>query len=212
MSQETKLWLVRHGETDWNAGSRLQGTIDIPLNVKGCEQAKLVADRLAILSCAVIYSSPLKRAFQTALPLSERLGLAVQTLADMAERNYGGFEGKTPDQIAAQDPEGFQRWQSRDPHFAPANGESLVQFNERVSKALNELARLHPGKTVVIFTHGGVLDIVYRLAQGLSLDLPRTWPIANAAINFLLVEQKRFLIKAWGDLDHLQGIGSRDEI
>ncbi len=212
MSATTTIWLVRHGETDWNTGSRVQGSTDIPLNPTGLTQARLVANRLVTFPLDAIYSSPLSRAMQTAMPLAEQLGFSVHAVAGLAERDFGNFQGKTPDQVAQEDPVGFQRWQTRDPNFIPAGGESLEQFRDRVAIALDELIHARLGQTIAVFTHGGVLDMIYRLAHDIALDAPRAWPIANAAIHHLIGAPGLVQINTWGILDHLGSQTGRDEL
>lgn len=212
MSLTTTIWLVRHGETDWNTGSRVQGTTDIPLNPTGLAQARLVGNRLATFSLDAIYSSPLSRAMQTAMPLADQVQLSIQSVAGLAERDFGQFQGKTPDQVAEEDPAGYARWQARDPDFVPAGGESLVQFRGRVAQALDEVIQARLGQTIAIFTHGGVLDMIYRIAHDLDLHAPRAWPIANAAIHHLIGAPGLVRIETWGMLDHLGGQAGRDEL
>ncbi len=212
MSTTTTIWLVRHGETDWNTGSRVQGTTDIPLNSTGLTQARLVANRLATFSLDAILSSPLSRAMQTATPLAEQLGFPVHPVPGLAERDFGSFQGKTPDQVAEEDPSGYQRWQTRDPNFIPSGGESLVQFRDRVAQALDAVIQARLGQTIAVFTHGGVLDMIYRLANDIALDAPRAWPIANAAIHHLVGAPGLVRINTWGLLDHLGSQSGRDEL
>ncbi len=212
MSLTTTIWLVRHGETDWNTGSRVQGTTDIPLNATGLAQARLVAQRLVTFSLDAIYSSPLSRAMQTATPLADQLQLSIQPVAGLAERDFGSFQGKTPDQVAQEDPEGYQRWQTRDPDFVPTGGESLVQFRDRVARALDDVVQARLGQTIAVFTHGGVLDMIYRIANDLDLHAPRAWPIANAAIHHLIGTPGLVRIETWGMLDHLGSQAGRDEL
>lgn len=212
MSLTTTIWLVRHGETDWNTLSRVQGTTDIPLNATGIAQAQCVAHRLVTFCLDAIYSSPLSRAMQTAIPLADPLQLSIHPVEGLAERDFGSFQGKTLDQVAQEDPAGYQRWQARDPDFVPTGGESLVQFRNRVAQALDEVVQARLGQTIAIFTHGGVLDMIYRLAHDLDLHTPRAWPIANAAIHHLIGAPGLLRIETWGILDHLSSQAGRDEL
>lgn len=212
MSLATTLWIVRHGETDWNHESRIQGTTDIPLNHVGMMQARLVAQRLSAISFDAIYSSSLGRAYQTAIPLSEIAGLNVVRAESLAERNFGEFQGKTPDEISALDPSGYRRWQARELEFAPTGGESLLAFRDRIASGFEDIVKSWQGKTIAIFTHGGVLDMVYRLAQNLELQSLRTWPIPNAGVQCLHWAHDSATISLWGDVAHLVGAPSRDEL
>jgi len=94
------------------------------------------------------------------------------------------------------------RWQARDPDLEIEGGESLRVFARRVEDALASLAAAHSGRTLVIVTHGGVLDVAYRIARGLALEAPRDFEIANASLNRLRFEGGRFSIVEWGEVSH----------
>jgi len=189
----THIILVRHGETDWNRLGRLQGHLDIGLSALGHEQARLLAARLAHEQAAgerfdACYSSDLSRARQTAEPLARALGLGVSLMPQLRERNYGVFQGHDKAQIGTVFPEAYRLWQSRDPDFAPAEGESQQAFYDGVCLALSALARRHAGQRIICVAHGGVLDCAYRFALSMPLQLPRTHVLLNASVNELVYE------------------------
>jgi 2,3-bisphosphoglycerate-dependent phosphoglycerate mutase len=212
MSDSVCIWLARHGETDWNIASRIQGSLDIPLNNTGLVQAECVARRLAAAPIQAIYSSPLSRAFQTARPLARQLDLEVISLSGLAERHFGDLQGKTPAEIAQQDAELYARWQSRDPKFLPKGGESLLQFRDRVVSTMDQIIDERLRQNIAIFTHGGVLDMLYRHASDLHLSAPRTWSIKNASIHQFTGRVASLRIEAWGLVDHLEDKDQRDEL
>ena len=202
----TRIILIRHGETAWNASTRIQGHTDIALNERGLLQAQCVAQALAQGEpLAAIVSSDLSRARQTADATSTATGVPVTADPNWRERAFGDFEGQRFDDILQRWPEQAQRWRQRDPDWhAPGGGESLRQLRERISRALNALCAQHTGQLIAVFTHGGVLDIVHRLATGQDLLAPRTWQLANAAINRLLWTPDSLHIVGWDDQQHLQ--------
>jgi len=212
MSDSVCIWLARHGETDWNVASRIQGSLDIPLNHAGIGQAECVARRLAEVPIHAIYSSPLSRAFQTASPLARRLDLGVLSVSGLVERHFGELQGKTPAEIAQEDAALHARWQSRDPHFLPRGGESLLQFHDRVVSTMDQIISQRLGQTIAIFTHGGVLDTLYRHASDLHLSVPRAWSIKNASIHQFTGRVDSLCIEAWGLVDHLDNTDQRDEL
>lgn len=212
MSDSVCIWLARHGETDWNVASRIQGSLDIPLNNTGLVQAECVAKRLAVAPIQAIYSSPLSRAFQTARPLARRLDLEVISIAGMAERHFGDLQGKTPAEIAQQDAALHARWQSRDPQFLPRGGESLLQFRDRVLSTIDQIIGERLGQNIAIFTHGGVLDMLYRHASNLHLSAPRVWSIKNASIHQFTGRVTSLCIDTWGLVDHLDNEDQQDEL
>lgn len=203
--EATRLIAVRHGETAWNADTRIQGHIDIPLNETGLWQAARAGEALADEAVGAIYASDLQRAWQTAQAIADAQPRPVQVVEDprLRERSFGSFEGRTFAAIEAETPEDARRWRQRDPHFAPAGGENLVDFRQRITAAAADLAARHPGELVVLVAHGGVMDVLYRAATGQDIQAPRTWALGNAAINRLLWTPQGFSLVGWSDVGHL---------
>ena len=129
----------------------------------------------------------------------------------LRERSFGHFQGRTFAEIEAELPEDALRWRKRDPHYTPEGGESLVTLRERIERTVNALARQHVGEQVVMVAHGGVLDVLYRLATRQDIQAPRTWQLANAAINRLLWTPDGLTLVGWADTQHLEQIALRDE-
>lgn len=207
----TALLLIRHGETAWNAEHRIQGHLDIPLSATGIRQAAVLGERLAAETVTAIYSSELARAWLTAVPFAARLGLDIIPDSRLRERSFGVFEGLTADEIAERHPEGFRLWRMRDPAWAMDEGESGQQLIDRVLSALHDIASRHRGETVAVVTHGGVLDVAYRAARGLSWDAPREHLMLNASINRISAQGSPLALSVldWGDVAHLEQ--ARDE-
>jgi probable phosphoglycerate mutase len=197
------LVVVRHGETAWNAERRVQGQLDVPLNALGLEQAAAVGAALARERFDAIYSSDLARARQTAAPAAQALGLEVALDERLRERHYGVFETLTYAECETRYPEEFRRFLAREPEFDFRTGESLVAFAARALQCLEEIAARHAGERVLVFTHGGVLDKLYRRATGLPLAAPREFRIPNAGINRVAVEGAAWRVLAWADCAHL---------
>jgi probable phosphoglycerate mutase len=205
-----RLCLIRHGETDWNAQRRLQGHIDIPLNPTGVGQAVSAAASLPGGVFTACYSSDLVRALHTAQAACSALGLVPRTLPALRERHYGHFQGLTYDEAARRHAEDYARFEARDPDFAFADGgESLRGFAQRIVACLTDIVACHPGETVLVVTHGGVLDIAHRVATGKSLTASRDFTIPNAALNWIR-HDGGWSLESWADLRHLQG--ARDEL
>jgi 2,3-bisphosphoglycerate-dependent phosphoglycerate mutase len=210
MMGTTRIIAVRHGETAWNVATRIQGHTDIGLNDTGRWQAQRLALVLAGEAIARIYTSDLSRAQDTAHAIAAAgasLGArAVHQHTGLRERGFGIFEGQTHAQIAAQWPEENTRWKHREPHFAPPGGETPMQLHERVSRTLHELAQPHQDEQIVLVTHGGVLDMLYRLATNQAVDAPRTWELGNASINRLLWTLDALTLVGWADARHLESV------
>ncbi|MBA4113179.1 MAG: histidine phosphatase family protein [Verminephrobacter sp.] len=208
--QATRIIAIRHGETAWNVDTRIQGHLDIPLNDTGLWQARQLARALAGEPLSAIYASDLQRAHTTARAIAEATGAPLLPEPALRERSFGELEGRTFAEIEAKLPEQARRWRQRDPHFAPEGGETLVQLRERIAATTHRLAAQHTGGLVVLVAHGGVLDVLYRLATGQELQAPRTWQLANAAINRLLWTPEGLTLVGWADTQHLD-TATRDE-
>lgn len=210
----TRIIAVRHGETAWNVDTRIQGQLDIGLNERGLWQAERVGAALADETIDCVYSSDLARAHTTAQAIASRAhqprARAVRLHRGLRERGFGSFEGQTWADIAEKWPEESRRWKQRDPHFAPPGGETPLQLRERVSHTVNEIAAQHVGEHIVLVAHGGVMDILYRLATQQELHATRTWELGNAAINRLLWTPDALTLVGWADTRHLDD-GVRDE-
>jgi probable phosphoglycerate mutase len=204
----TNIILIRHGETAWNAERRLQGHLDIPLNAEGERQARLLAEALAPGRIDLLVSSDLQRARQTAQAVATLRGLPLQIEAGLRERCYGGFEGLLYAEIEQRFPVEFAAWQGRDiDGILPDGknrGETFRAFFDRATEAILALAAAHPGQTLALVAHGGVLECAYRLALGLSLETPRDFKVYNASINRFRVEEGRLVLESWGEVSHLR--------
>ena len=199
----TRFCLIRHGETDWNGEKRIQGQIDIDLNATGEAQARALKPGLADHSFAAIYSSDLLRAWRTAQIASAGLGLAVPPAPTLRERHFGVLQGTTSREASLRHPEVHRHHQARTPDYDYVTGEALIVFAARVMAGLEELAARHAGRKVLAFTHGGVLDVVYRAATGRALDAPRDFQLPNAGLNWLERGHDGWRVMSWADCDHL---------
>ncbi len=196
----TRICFVRHGETDWNIEQRMQGQIDLALNALGEAQAASLGPYFADCPAAALYSSDLVRARQTAQPIAAALRLPLRLDPALRERHFGRCEGLTLDEVAARFADDAQAFASGDPDYAaPGGGESRRQHQRRIVDCIERLARSHRGQTIVIVTHGGVLDVIYRKALGLPVDAPRDHPIPNAGINWVVIGADLWRIESWGE-------------
>jgi probable phosphoglycerate mutase len=208
-----RITAVRHGETAWNVDTRIQGQIDIGLNTRGQWQAQQLGAALAEHGLNHIYTSDLARAHHTALAIATHAGIAPQTVAlhaGLRERAFGVFEGRTHAEIEAQWPQDALRWRQRVPDWAPQGGESPLQLRQRVEQTVAHIAARHPGEHIALVAHGGVLDMLYRLATGQEVNAVRTWELGNCAINRLLWTPEGLTLVGWADTAHLEA-AARDE-
>ncbi|MFT4029121.1 MAG: histidine phosphatase family protein [Protaetiibacter sp.] len=182
----TELYLVRHGETDWNAARRIQGRTDIPLNEVGRAQALRAAELLARRNWDAVYTSPLSRAHETAEIIASRLGIGqVTDVGALVERNYGEAEGMGFEQVEALYQEGVR---------APGQ-ETRAEVAARVVPALLELAARHPGERLVVVSHGGAIRSVLQSADP-GTQHPR---ITNASVHSFRVQDGALRLIAFDD-------------
>jgi 2,3-bisphosphoglycerate-dependent phosphoglycerate mutase len=224
-----ELWLIRHGETDWNAAHRMQGRTDIALNAVGHAQALALLPMLEKAHTArafsAAYATPLQRAQQTAAPIAAALNLTVGTVVDLQERAFGVIEGQpyaTVREGIGATPELTEvarAMHARELDYLPPVGESgqtetLRQFYERTVQASKTLASQHVGQRVFAVTHGGVLDCLWRWANGVAIDAPRTWSIVNASVNVLSINAVTGAVEvlAWGVQAGDASSQARDEL
>ena len=201
-----RITAVRHGETAWNVDTRIQGQMDIGLNARGQWQAQQLGAALAERGIGPIYSSDLARAHHTALAIAAHAGIAPETVAlhsGLRERAFGVFEGRTHAEIETHWPDEALRWRQRVPDGAPEGGEAPLQLRQRVAQTVAQIAARHPGEHIALVAHGGVLDMLYRLATGQAVDAARTWELGNCAINRLLWTPQGLSLVGWADTAHL---------
>lgn len=208
--KETRVVLVRHGETEWNRVERFRGRTDIELNETGRRQARAAAQRLSGWQIGAIYSSPLKRALHTAQPIAEACSLEVAILEGIADADYGVWTGLSAEEARAQDPEVHQTWVHTPLLTRFPGGESLRQVQDRAWCALVEISSAHQGETILLVSHVVVNRVLICSALGLGGDA--FWRIGqdNAAINVLQGAHGRYRVLLLNDTCHLESLdGSR---
>jgi broad specificity phosphatase PhoE len=196
VTSQPRLFLVRHGETDWSASGRHTGWTDVPLNDTGRRQAAALATWLAGRRFARVVSSPLSRALETCRIAG--LGADAVVDPDLREWNYGVFEGRTSDQIRAEIP-GWTIWTT-----AVEGGESIDQVGRRLDRVLAGLAEIDGD--VVVFGHGHALRIMTARWLGLEPAAGALFELSTATISRLGWERERRVIELWNEAAHL-GIG-----
>jgi probable phosphoglycerate mutase len=201
----TELIIIRHGETDWNRQHRFQGQIDVPLNAAGRAQAARLAQRLAREHFDVVVTSDLQRAHATAQAAAGGRGIEADPL--WREQSFGVLEGLDASTIAQRHPDLWTQWMRHDADYAlPGGGESVRMFHDRVLRGLQRVVHAHAGRCIAVFTHGGVLDMLWRAAQQLPLHGPRTCEIPNTGLNRLRWRGDALEIIQWADAAHLGGL------
>lgn len=190
---KTIIYLIRHGQTDWNVERRLQGHLDVPLNQVGLLQAEKVAKRFEKDSLDAIYSSDLRRARTTAEIIAAPHRLTVLLHRGLRERSYGPFEGKRWDEI----PEFHAGFRS---DLLTGEGvESWQQMQRRAVKAVEDIISRHLGQRVAVVSHGGTINAILSYIEG---DAEPRYRIANTAVTCLTCGTERWTISWINDASH----------
>lgn len=201
----TQFVVVRHVETVWNREGRIQGHLDSPLTPDGIAQAMALANRLRGTQFDLLVSSDLGRAAATARHIARETGLTVTLDSRLRERNYGIFQGMTRAEAQAAYPEIYRRYSEEDVTHVIPGGESTLRCFERSIGCLKELDACRPGQRILVITHGGVVDGLYRMTTGLPHIGSRVFTMVNGSINEFLFERGKWYLKTWADVAHLAG-------
>lgn len=190
----------------------MQGHEDIPLNERGRAQAEALGARLAGETIHALYSSDLKRALETAQRISASTGHPVVHDARLRERHLGVLQGVLRSTAHETTGEVYARYRASDPDYVIPGGESTRQFAARVLACIGDLVHRHPGETVLVVAHGGVLDQLYRHARDLPISGPRALTLRNTSVNRVEVEADRWSLGEWGDVRHLDQALALDDV
>lgn len=182
----TKMFFIRHGQTEWNVAGRYQGHQDSPLSSEGIQQVTALARIMENFEFSHLYSSDLGRAHQTAKAIAERSGHDIITDERLRERKYGIFEGHSPSELASKYPDIYREYRQRKTDYAVPGGESSKAVLDRLIACIDEIAERHNGDAYVIVSHGGVINRFLRHVLGISQGIPRRFDIKNAAINIFV--------------------------
>lgn len=201
----TRVLLMRHGQTVWNVQKRFQGSGDSPLTPEGRKQAILVSEALKHVDIVAIYSSPRKRAVETALPLAEILTLPIKKHPGLGEIALGVWEGKTYEEIKHHYPEEFNQF-FHDPETFQGveGGETLVNAKIRAIEAIEHVASKHAGKTIMVVSHAMTIRLL--LTHYLHLDMKHLWKLADitqTSISEIVFDRDARMVVRTGDAKHL---------
>jgi len=201
-----RIILVRHGQTQWNREERFRGRADLALTELGLRQARATAERLARMGVSQIYSSPLRRALETARIIGQRLGIPAQPLEELIDIDFGDWQGLSPQEARERDGELYHLW-SVSPHRVKfPGGESLGNVRQRVSQALEKVVAEHPEETVVLVSHMVACRVM--ICAVLGIDNSHFWQIGQdvCAINIFETRGDGLALRLLNDTCHLQGL------
>ncbi len=179
-----KIYIVRHGESEWNILKRTQGSKNTKLTRRGREQAKLLSKRLLDANISHIYTSDLDRAYETANIISEALGLKVKATKDLRELSLGKWEGLSRNQIEDQFPKQLDSWH-KDINFKSHYGESITEARIRVNWFLDSIFNCHKRNNIVLVSHAIICKLL--ITELLKIPTQHLWSfkIDNASISIV---------------------------
>ncbi len=206
-----KLYLVRHGETEWNSLRRVQGRTDIDLNERGIRQAKAAAAYLKDKGIGAVYSAPLRRAFDTALEIAKIAGIPnVTVLGGLTEINFGAWEGKTDEELSTHFPEHWSDWNwVLCPELCREIGaESAMEILERALDCVDAIRKENaPGAAVAAISHTMPIKLIVAHSIGLPMSRIRDIRLDNCGTSLLEIhEDGKTTLRGWNNTSYLGGI------
>lgn len=200
-----RLWLIRHGETEWNRERRCQGTSDLDLNEFGRGQARAVALYMKNINLNAVHSSPLKRAYQTAIAFAEPAGLTINLETGLMELNQGDFEGAVMDDISKTHPQLLREWIMKPAETVMPGGESMRQLEQRAWATIMKISSSysHDAKIAVV-SHNLALTTIICKTLALDLNLFRRIRISPASISIVEFSQLGPVLVSMNNTSHLE--------
>ena len=199
----TRIFLIRHGETEWNATGRLQGRSNVQLSAVGRHQARLLAAHAPFPTADAVYSSDLIRARTTAEILAERFDLPVQLMSELREAAFGDWEGQSIRELAENLTSGFEKFFTDPELCRPPHGETFADCQERVVNALRKIVADNENRRVIVVSHGAAIRLA--LCAALGMPIHKMWAIAqfNMALNVLRVDDGSVTVEMVNSTLHL---------
>jgi probable phosphoglycerate mutase len=207
---ETEIWLIRHGETEWNVQHRFQGHSDSPLTASGRLQVEAVGERMRHESFDHFYSSDLLRTRETAEAIVRTTGKSFETDVRIREKHLGIFEGMTVPEIKERYLDIYIDFKTQGARYVIPEGESTQQLQERAVAFMDEMHERHPGARVVCVTHGGTIRALMKHTLGLSLDTPTRFTIGNTSVHQLVRREQFWVVQRMSDTEHLRRLEAED--
>jgi broad specificity phosphatase PhoE len=201
-----RVFVVRHGETEWVRERRFAGSRDIPLTEVGRDQCGAVARALSGSTVAAVYASPLERARVSAEVIAEPHRLPVRIAPAFSEMSFGSWEGLTRDEVRARYPDAWAQWRLAPHLIEPAGGETVPGVAARVTAGIRALQDAHDSQTIVLVSHGIVARVIVLDALGLGLD--RLWTLDAAPAGITEIEYE----PGWATVHRMNTVAHLDPV
>lgn len=202
----TNVYLVRHGQTEWNKKMTFRGRADIPLNEVGRREARAISETLKNKNIDAIYTSPLRRSVETAQPSARFFHLEIVAVQGLIDINYGDWEGLTFHEVQKRYSDEYAKWE-KTPHLIRfPHGESLDEARERSFHAFNNIVKENLGKSLLIIPHRVINKVLLCALLGLSNS--HFWEIKQdtGCINLIEYSNEKYILSLMNDTCHLKGI------
>lgn len=202
----THIYLVRHGQTAWNKEEIFRGRSNVPLNETGLREAQLAGEYFRGRVIQAIYSSPLSRAWQTAVRIAEVLSLEVKPLAGINDMSFGAWEGHSLEEIRQKDGDRYRQWRGQPHLLTLPGGESLDEVRVRSMAALEEVIRHHSEENIILVSHRVINKVI--LCAILGLDNSHFWQIGQdtTAINLIQYRKGQYILSLMNESCHLKSL------
>ena len=205
----SRLLLVRHGETELNSAERYWGNSDVKLSVTGLRQAERLRDRLVEERIDAVFSSVLRRAKATAETIASRHRLEIITCSELREVNFGELEGLTFEEVNQLYPEVTKLWVEGSPELEYPGGESLRDFDKRVSGFASRLEKYALEETILIVAHSGSLRTLMCQLLGIEMRYRRQLRLDLASLSIMETYDQGAILVSLNDVCHLAEKGRR---
>ncbi len=194
------IYIVRHGVTNYNQENRFQGQLDIPLNDEGLAQVAKLGNYFQKRPVDVIYSSDLKRAYQTAEAIARAKDLQIRILPGLREVNVGKLEGMTWAEVK----ENYSNWVKSGHNHGYPGGETRLDIENRVKNTWEYIAKRHSNENVVLVSHGGIIKSLICLLLGINNENRSRFVIDNSSVTRIIYNDSGYKVKSLNSLEHLE--------
>lgn len=205
-----RLYLIRHGQTDWNIEGRWQGQLDVPLSEVGHKQAQALAEALQDRPIMTIYSSDLIRAVATAQPLAQAKGIEIRWDARLRELHLGVFQGLVHDEIRLKYPAEEQAMEADYMDYVIPQGESRRAMQERAYAIWQEIVAREPGPEIAVFSHGGTIRMLLMKLFPEEMERLTKVRIFNTSVTTIDTDGQTLRLVDLADVAHLDGFRHGD--
>ena len=200
----SKLFLIRHGESEWNILKKIQGQEDVPLSSNGIVQAEKVAKRLLKEKIHHIYSSDLKRAYDTAKVIGSSLNIKVNKLEELREINFGSWQGLTSKEVQESHRDHHLIWMTNAHKLSISGAETLLDVQERMIKVTRELIVRHPDENLLLVSHGSAIKTLILGLLDIDLAVYNKMTIGNVSISVIEFREFNPVVRVLNDTCHLE--------